>query len=314
MPKSEETHGRILLSGASGMLGGAICKALIQQGHSLLKLVRRQPTSADELGWNPSKDKTIPDLTRLDGLKCLGELPAAIHLSGANVSSQHWTKAYKQEMIESRVNSTRLLAESLARLHQPPAVLITASATGFYGDRGDEILDESSSRGSGFFPELCAAWEAASRPALDAGIRVVHLRFGVAIGKGGIVARLAPLFRLGLGGPLGNGRQWMSWVSESDVVAAVLFALRNPGISGAFNTVSPQPVTNAEFTHELAQALRRPAILAAPAFALRLAFGQMADEALLSSTRAVPTRLLDAGFAFQHPTLKTALAAALQKE
>jgi uncharacterized protein (TIGR01777 family) len=217
-------------------------------------------------------------------------------------------------MTESRVASTQFLSETLAKLRQPPAVLVKASAVGFYGNRGDEILDEDSTAGRGYLAELCKAWEEAARPAVDAGIRVVHLRFGVVLGRtGGAMNRLQPLFRLGLGGRLGSGRQWMSWISEADAVAAALFAVNDPTLSGPVNLVAPQPVTNADFTRELGCAVHRPALLPAPAFALRLAFGEMADEALLASTRALPERLLQAGFSFTHPTLPQAFAAALAK-
>ena len=295
----------ILLTGASGMLGTAIGSALSRRGVRMLTLVRREPKGRDELGWDPAR-------ARLEGPERLEGLDAAVHLSGANVASRRWTAGYKREMTESRVASTRFLAETLAALRQPPPVLVTASAVGFYGDRGDEILDEDSAAGKGYFPELCTAWEAAARPVTDAGIRVVHLRFGMVLGpKGGAMARLAPLFRLGLGGRLGGGRQWMSWISEEDAVAAALFALDNSALSGPVNLAAPQPIINADFTRELACAVHRPAVLPAPAFALRLAFGEMADEALLASTRALPKRLTHAGFSFAHPILPQAFAAAL---
>ncbi|WP_263350071.1 TIGR01777 family oxidoreductase [Acidicapsa acidisoli] len=301
------------MSGASGMLGSAVGAAVRRRGMRVLRLVRRQAQGPDELQWNPAAGQ-IGDAGQLEGIS------AAVHLSGANVASRRWTAAYKREMVESRVGTTRVLSEALARLKTPPQTLVTASAVGFYGDRGDEILDEDSQAGHGFFPELCSAWEAATRPAEDAGIRVVHLRFGMVIGPdSGAMARLAPLFRLGLGGQLGDGRQWMSWVSETDAVSAVLFALEISGISdagerqlsGPVNVVAPEPITNSLFTQDFAHAVHRPAVLPAPAFALRLAFGEMADAALLASTRAVPKRLLDAGFVFAHPTLSEALAAAL---
>jgi uncharacterized protein (TIGR01777 family) len=301
----------VLLSGASGMLGTALAKALRQSGASVLRLVRCEPRSAEELRWDPTSNaqgaEGVPfEIGRLEGIG------AAVHLSGANVASRRWTAGYKREMTESRVQTTRVLAETLAQLKTPPQVLVAASAVGFYGDRGDEVLDEDSAAGSGYFPELCAAWEAATGPAEDAGIRVVHLRFGMVIGRdGGAMARLKPMFRLGLGGKLGDGRQWMSWVSEMDAVRAALFALQTDSLSGPMNVVAPQPVMNVEFTRELGQAVHRPAVIAAPAFALRLAFGEMADEALLASTRAVPKRLLEAGFGFVHPTLAEAFAAAL---
>jgi len=295
----------IALSGASGMLGLALNKALRKRGGQVLRLVRRAPDSSDEVRWDPATG-LLPEADELEGLD------AAIHLSGANVASQRWTAAYKREMTESRVTTTRVLAEALARLRNPPPVLLAASAVGYYGDRGDEILKEDAAAGTGYFPELCAAWEAATLPAEQAGIRVVHLRTAMVLGpKGGALAKLAPLFRLGLGGRLGNGRQWMSWVSEADAVSAALFALDNAGLAGAINVAAPNPLTNAEFTRELGQAVHRPALIPAPAFALRLAFGEMADEALLASTRAVPERLLDADFRFEHPTLGEAFAAAL---
>ena len=286
------------------MLGSAIGEALRRRGATLLRLVRREARDPGELHWSPAAGEL--EAGRLEGLG------AAVHLSGASVISRRWTARFKREMTESRVETTRFLSETLAKLEQPPPVLVTASAIGFYGDRGDEILDEDSAPGGGFFPELCAAWEAAARPAEDAGIRVVHLRFGMVLGRNsGAMARLAPLFRLGLGGRLGSGRQWMSWVSETDAVSAGLLALRNVDISGPVNVVAPEPVTNAAFTRELGRAVHRPTLLPAPAFALRLAFGGMADEALLASTRAVPKRLTQAGFAFAHPTLPEAFAASL---
>jgi uncharacterized protein (TIGR01777 family) len=295
-----------LLTGASGMLGSAIGAALKRQGDDVISLVRRDPRERNEIHWDPAK-------AQLDS-RCLEGVRGAVHLSGANVASRRWTTSFKQEMASSRIDSTRFLSEALATLKNPPKVLVAASATGFYGDRGDEILDEDSAPGKGFFPELCALWEAATRPAEQAGIRVVHLRFGVVIGPdGGMMARLAPLFRLGLGGRLGSGRQWSSWVSEDDVVSAVLFALKNQSLTGPVNVVAPNPVTNAEFTRALGQAVHRPTLMTAPAFALRLAFGEMADEALLASTHAVPRRLTQAGFVHTHPTLADALAAALVK-
>ena len=289
------------------MLGSAIGKALTSRGLATLKLVRRQPSMDNELEWNPVEGGGIARIEMLEGVS------AAIHLSGANVASRRWTSAFKREMTASRVGSTRVLAEALARLKRPPKVLIAASATGIYGNRGDALLDENSPAGSGFFPELCTAWELAAKPASDAGIRVVHLRLGVVIGAaGGLMGRMVPLFRLGLGGPLGDGRQWMSWISERDVVSAALMALDDGKIQGVVNTVAPEPVTNADFTRELARAVHRAAPIPAPAFALRLAFGEMADEALLASTRVIPKRLIEAGFRFEYPTLPEAFRGALE--
>jgi uncharacterized protein (TIGR01777 family) len=299
---------RVLLSGASGLLGSALARALLRERLTPTRLVRHSPQSPNELQWNPQAKDGALNLAQLEGLH------SAIHLSGANVAAQRWTKAYKEEIRTSRLQTTTVLAEALARLAQPPPTLITASAIGYYGDRGNEPLDESSPPGSGFFPELCAQWEHAAAPAAAAGIRVLHPRFGVVLGRdGGALARLKTLFRLGLGGPLGNGRQWISWISQTDAIGSILFALNHPEMSGAYNAVSPEPVTNFEFTQALAKAVHRPAFLAAPAFALRLAFGQMADEALLASTRAIPLRLLEAGFAFRQPTLESTLQAALNR-
>ncbi len=314
-----QTGETILMSGASGMLGSAVRAALEARGSRVIRLVRREPTSQDELRWFPDRPiespASSPSTDTFGEASRIGQLEnlfAAVHLSGANVSAGRWTAAYKREITESRVGTTRALSEGLAKLKRPPRVLVAASAIGLFGNRGDELLDEDSAAGAGFFPDLCRAWEAATRPAEEAGIRVVHLRFGVVVGpEGGILGKLVPIFRLGLGGPLGNGKQWMSWVSEADAVDAALFALDQPGISGAYNVVSPEPVTNADFTRDLGRAVHRPAVIPAPAFALRLVFGQMADEALLASTRAIPKRLPAAGFQFQHPSLPEALAWAL---
>lgn len=303
-------QGRILFSGASGMLGTALRRALASSPISsleTLQLVRRQPAASTEVEWHPESLRAFAQTDSLENLA------AAIHLSGANVAARRWTAAYKREIVESRVHSTRALAEMLARLNQPPRVLLVASGTGIYGNRGDEVLDESSAVGAGFLADLCRAWEDAARPALDAGIRVVHLRCGLVLGGGaGALGKMLPIFRLGLGGRLGNGRQWMSWVALADVIGAMQFALEKDALVGPINIVAPNPVTNAEFARALGHAVHRPAVLPAPAFALRLAFGEMADEALLAGQRVVPKQLLDAGFAFQYPKIEDALRAALQ--
>jgi hypothetical protein len=218
-------------------------------------------------------------------------------------------------MLLSRVQSTHALATALARLHKPPSVLVVASAIGIYGDRGEALIDESTEPGSGFLSDVCVQWEAAAKPAEEAGIRVVHARFGVVLdAHNGALAKMLPLFRLGLGGRLGSGQQWMSWVSLQDVVLSVLFAIDSPGLSGPINVTGPAPVTNAEFTQVLAQILHRPAVFPLPAFVLRLALGQMANEALLASARVFPSKLLEAGFQFAHPVLKNALAAVLTSD
>jgi uncharacterized protein (TIGR01777 family) len=259
-----------------------------------------------ELPWNPAAQPAIAESLALEGIE------AAIHLSGASLAAHRWTAAYKREMIASRVDSTHALAVALARLSSPPQTLLVASATGFYGSRGDQLLDESAAPGSGFLADLCRQWEAAAQPAVDAGIRVVHLRFGVILGPGsGALRRLVPLFRLGLGGRLGSGHQWMSWISLADVLAALFFVLETPSLAGAVNFTAPKPVTNAAFTRALAHTLHCPAILPVPAFALRLALGQMAEEALLSGARVFPAKLTAAGFHFLYPEIADSLEAAL---
>ncbi|MDR3723641.1 MAG: TIGR01777 family oxidoreductase [Terracidiphilus sp.] len=296
-----------LLSGASGMLGTALLQELLQRNTPTLQLVRSiRPNGSSQIVWDPAAAVPVEHPSQIEGCR------AAIHLSGANVGAQRWTSAYKREMTESRVRTTRALAETLANLKNPPQTILVASAVGIYGDRGDEILDETSSQGSGFLAGLCRQWEQAAEPARAAGIRVVHLRLGVILGPhGGALQKVLPLFRLGLGGPLGNGRQWMSWISLADAVRAIFFAVESPQINGPLNLVSPSPVTNAEFTRKLAHCLHRPAFFRAPAFALRLALGQMADEALLASARVLPAKLTNAGFQYALPALEETLHAAL---
>lgn len=303
MLKTMET-GFLLLSGASGMLGGALRVALQSSEAELRQLVRKTPQTPAQICWNPAAPVPV-DPSALEGVA------AAIHLSGANVAAHRWTAAYKTEMAASRVGSTYALATALARLKQPPRTLLVASAIGFYGDRGEELLDEQSAPGSGFLPELCQAWEDAAEPAVRAGIRVVHLRIGVVLGPQGALEKMLPLFRLGLGGRMGNGRQWMSWIALADVVAAVQFLLEKVDVDGPVNLTAPEPVRNAEFTRALAATVQKSARLPVPALALRLAAGQMADEALLASARVQPARLLEAGFRFKFPHVSAALAVAV---
>jgi uncharacterized protein (TIGR01777 family) len=297
---------KIVLSGASGMLGMALRRRLGELRVPIVQLVRGAPSKDGQVSWNPEATPAIADPSALEGCS------AAIHLSGASVAAHRWTAAYRRELTASRVDSTRALARILAGLRKPPQTLVVASAVGIYGDRSDEVLDETSAPGAGFLAEVCQEWEEAARPALDAGMRVVHARFGVVLGPGpGALEKMLPVFRLGLGGRVGSGRQWMSWVSLDDAVAALLFALETESLSGPVNVVSPNAVTNAEFTRALAREVHRLAVLPVPAFALRLALGQMADEALLASARVVPAKLLSAGFEFARPTVDEALAAAL---
>ena len=296
----------IVMSGASGVLGSALRKALAARNASVLQLVRKQ-AAAGQLTWNPSAASPFADTAPIEGAL------AAIHLSGSSIAGHRWSAAYKHELAASRVDSTRALATALARLQQPPRTVIVASAVGFYGNRGDELLTEASPPGRGFLPEVCRLWEDAARPAADAGIRVVHTRFGVVLNHPGpgALEKMLPIFRLGLGGTLGDGRQWMSWVSLTDAIAAIQYALETPTLAGPVNVTAPNPVTNEQFTRALARQLHRPALLPAPAFALRMAFGQMADEALLASARAIPAKRSRAGFQFAHPNVEQSLAAVL---
>jgi uncharacterized protein len=288
------------------MLGTSLLRALKDARIPILQLVRRMPTCDGQVQWNPGSDHAIQNPAPVEGAR------AAIHLSGASIAARRWTAAYKRELAASRVDSTRRLARALAQLRRPPRAFLIASAVGIYGNRGDELLDDSSPAGSGFLADLCREWEAAAEPALRAGIRVVHLRFGVVLGpEQGALQQMLPAFRLGLGARLGNGRQWMSWIALADAVAAVLFALEREDISGPVNVTAPQPVTNAEFTRALGAQLGKAAFLSIPAFALRLMFGQMADDALLTSARAQPTKLVADGFQFGTPGIEEALRSAL---
>jgi uncharacterized protein len=305
---------RILMSGTSGLIGLALRQSLRSQGIKIVQLVRgphRQMSgeAEEQIVWDPYKSIPIDsaDLPRLEGLT------AAIHLSGSNLSGHRWTATYKKSILESRVQSTTALARILAAMRIKPSVLLCASAVGIYGNRVDEPLDEKSALGSGFLAEVCKAWEQATQSAEDAGIRVVHMRFGVVLSpQGGALASMLPVFRAGLGARLGSGRQWLSWIAISDLVRAIEFFLREKQLSGAVNLVAPEPVRNSEFTRALAKALGRPAFLAVPAFALKLALGEMADDALLASQRVYPRLLQSAGFDFQHPGIQDALRSMLQ--
>jgi uncharacterized protein (TIGR01777 family) len=293
------------------MLGTALRRALAEGGSEVVQLVRRAPRGVGEIQWDPKK-RVMVWANERGAVGPLEGLEAAVHLGGVNLSERRWTPAYKREIETSRVDSTKMLAAMLAGLKRPPKTLLVASATGFYGDRGDEVLDEESGPGKGYLPDICLKWEAASEAATEAGIRVVHLRFGVVLGREGALKKMLPVFRLGLGGRLGSGRQWMSWSGLGDAVRAILFAMETEGMRGAVNIVAPVPVTNAEFTRALGRALHRPAVMPVPAFALKLMFGEMADEALLGSTRAVPGKLVGAGFGFEEETVEGAVGAAVR--
>ena len=290
----------ILVSGSNGLIGSALVGHLTVGGHSVTRLVRTEPKPGEAaVRWDPAAG-TI-DAARLEGLD------AVVHLAGENVAGR-WTAAKKTKIRDSRVKGTCLLSEALTGLTQPPQVFVCASAVGYYGDRGDEVLTEESVRGSGFLAEVCRDWEAATAPAAQQGLRVLTLRLGVVLSPDrGALARMLTPFRLGLGGRIGSGRQYMSWIAIADACGAIAHALTTDSLQGPVNAVAPHPVTNQEFTTTLGRVLRRPTAFPMPAFAVRLMFGEMADEALLASQRAEPRRLLDSGYAFRYPELEGAL-------
>ncbi len=296
---------RVLVTGSSGLIGTALLSRLGAEGDEPLRLVRRdRPIAPTEIRWNPEME-TI-DEERLEGLD------AVVHLAGERLDSGRWTRRRKERIRRSRVVGTQVLAEALARRRARPCVLVSASAVGYYGARGAEPLDESSARGDGFLAELCDAWEKAAEPAARSGIRVVCLRSGIVLSSaGGALRRMLPAFRLGLGGPFGDGRQYLPWIALDDLLRAILFAMHNESLHGPVNTASPSPPTNAEFAAALGRVLRRPALFRVPAFLLRLVLGGLAEEALLAGQRALPSKLLAAGFTFDHPELEGALRHAL---
>ncbi len=292
---------RILVSGASGLIGGALVPFLRTQGHAVFRLVRRRPSGADEVEWNAATGRL--DLSRA------GSVDAVVHLAGAGIADGRWTARRKQEIRESRVAATRALAETLASLPRPPRVVVGGSAIGFYGDGGDGWLDETSPGGRGFLAELAQAWEAAWAPLDGAGTRRVYLRTGVVLSpKGGALAKLSTPFRLGLGGRVGEGGQWWSWISIDDVLGAIGHSLMTDTVRGPVNAVAPLPVTGVEFARTLGRVLGRPARVPAPSWALRAALGrELADEALLASQRARPAALAASGYRFRHENLEAAL-------
>ena len=295
---------RILLSGASGLLGSALLASLKTRGFQVIRLVRGHATAEDQISWDPLQ---LPPPETVSGFD------AIIHLAGESVVGR-WTDAKKANIRESRVVSTTNLAQALAGTSEKPHVLITASAIGYYGDRAEELLRESSLVGAGFLAKVCEEWEAAAQPATSAGIRCVQIRTGVVLSRdGGALKKMLPPFRMGVGGNVGSGRQWMSWIHIQDWIGAVHHILKTDLLQGPVNMVATKPVTNAEFTKTLGSVLSRPTIFPLPAFAARLAFGQMADEVLLSSQRVEPNKLVTSGYPFQYSDLRRALEALLRK-
>lgn len=290
------------VSGAGGLVGSALCQRLAAAGAGVERLVRGTPRdAAAEVQWSPEQGVLQP--ARLDGVD------AVVHLAGESIADGRWTAAKKQRIRDSRVAGTEALCRSLAAMPQRPRTLVCASAIGYYGDRGSEELTEQSAAGTGFLPEVCVAWERACDPARAAGMRVVNLRIGVILSRhGGALTKMLLPFKLGVGGKIGSGDQFMSWVSLDDVVGAILHACTRTELTGPVNAVSPHPVTNAEFTRTLGSVLHRPTIFPMPAFAARLALGQMADDLLLASTCVQPQRLIESGYTFHAADLKACLA------
>jgi uncharacterized protein (TIGR01777 family) len=304
---------RIAVTGASGLIGSHLVPALRADGHTVVRLVRRAPRSPEEAQWDPTAGTV--DVGALTGTD------AVFHLAGVGVGDKRWTASYKQEILESRVNGTRTIAMAIAAMPIKPTVLLSSSAIGWYGDTGDKPLGEDDPNGAGFMADVVRQWEAATATAEAAGVRVVRMRTGIVIAAdGGLLVRPAPLpvvkisllqlFRLGLGGTLGSGKQWLSWISAQDTVAAMRFLLTSD-LSGAVNVTAPQPVTNREFTRALARAVHRPAFARVPAVALRVAAGEFSTD-ILGGQNVLPRRLLDAGFTFSQSTIDQGIAAALR--
>jgi hypothetical protein len=290
---------QIAVSGSSGLVGSALLPFLTAGGHRVTRLVRRV-AAGDDVAWDIAQG--VEDPSRLEGVD------AVVHLAGENIAAGRWTAARKEEIRRSRVEGTRRLCESLAKLSHRPKALVSASAVGFYGNRGEEMLREDSAPGSDFLAQVCQAWEAATVPAARAGIRVVHLRFGMILSPaGGALKKMLLPFKMGAGGRIGSGAQFMSWIAIDDAIGAIHHAIVTESLQGPVNAVAPAPVSNAEFTRTLARVLSRPAIAPMPAFAARLAFGEMADALLLASQRVLPTRLQASGYKFRYPELEGAL-------
>ena len=291
---------RVAVTGATGLVGTALTELLKNEGWNVSRIVRQNKSQAADVLWNP--ESGVIDIGGLENHD------AVIHLAGENIASGRWTPARKERIRDSRVKGTQLLAQTLAKLKTPPKVLVSASAIGYYGDRSAEIMTEQSPAGVGFLPEVCQAWERATEPAAAKGIRVACMRTGIVLStRGGALAKMLPPFRLGAGGNLGSGGQYMSWISLRDLCRAFVFTLHGDSLTGPVNAVAPTPVTNAEFTKALGGALHRPTLCPVPAFGARLAFGEMADALLLASTRVVPKRLQDSGFQFDDSDLRQTL-------
>lgn len=291
---------KILIGGSHGLVGTALIKSLEAEGHEIFRLVRHAPTSKTEVEWSP--DRYSIALARIEGFD------AVVNLAGESIAEGRWTDEKKRRIRESRVKGTKLLGDALANLTVPPKTFVCASAIGYYGNRGDELLTETSAPGDDFLAKVCADWEEATALATEKGIRVMNARFGVILDtNGGALKKMLPPFRMGVGGRIGSGKQWMSWIALDDVIGGIKFALANESVKGPVNFVSPNPVTNAEFTKTLGKVLSRPTIFPIPAFAIKLMFGEMGEALLLGGQRVAPARLAGGGFEFSYAQLEAAL-------
>ncbi|MFC9814377.1 TIGR01777 family oxidoreductase [Streptomyces virginiae] len=295
---------RIAVTGSTGLIGSALVRSLRADGHEVVRFVRREPAGADEARWDPERGHV--DRAALDGCG------AVVHLAGAGIGDHRWTAAYKRKIRDSRVLGTAALANALAGLDAPPGVLVSGSAVGYYGDTGDRVVDEDAPAGHGFLPSVCLEWEAAAAPAQEAGIRTAFSRTGLVVAKeGGAWGRMFPLFRAGVGGRLGDGRQYWPFISLHDEVAALRHIIDTPALSGPVNLTAPEPLTNRQVTAAMARVLRRPAVLPVPAVALRVVLGEFSED-VLGGQRARPARLLESGFVFRDPGIEQAIRAALR--
>ncbi len=291
---------RVLISGATGLVGSEVARQLLAAGHEPIKLVRRKAVRADEVEWDPAKGFITPGI--------METIDAVVNMAGATTGKLPWTKSYKQEIVNSRLNSTKTLVEAMAQAKKAPKVFVSGSASGYYGDTGDKVLSETDPKGTGFLSDLAYQWEQEALKAPES-VRVVLARTTMVMSKKlGALGRLLPLIKLGVGGPLGRGTQWWAWISQVDEAAAIIHLINHPTASGAFNLTAPEPATCVDIVRALAKQLKRPAIVPVPAFALKLAFGEAASELLLCSQNMSAKKLLDTGFKFQHPTLKEAAA------
>ncbi|MFJ3978298.1 TIGR01777 family oxidoreductase [Streptomyces sp. NPDC090021] len=295
---------RIAVTGSTGLIGSALVRSLREDGHEVVRFVRREPAAPDEARWDPERGHVDPA-----GLAGCG---AVVHLAGAGLGDRRWTAAYKRKIRDSRVLGTAALANALAGLDEPPAVLVSGSAVGYYGDTGDRPVDEDAPAGQGFLPSVCVEWEAAAAPAREAGIRTAFARTGLVVAKeGGAWARMFPLFRAGVGGRLGDGRQYWPYISLRDEVAALRHIIDTPSLSGPVNLTAPEPLTNRQVTAAMGRVLHRPAVLPVPAVALRVVLGEFSQD-VLGGQRARPARLLESGFVFRDPGIEQAIRAALE--